>query len=97
MNEEKREELYESTRIKKEYVTNVMKYNFEEIWECKYHSEWVINHREKQKEKQLLPPFARAHPGSISEKTILDAVVNEKLFGMVEVDITVSIFKLIYL
>lgn len=92
MDEQKRSELYENTRIKRDYVTKVMKYNFEEIWECEYHAEWVRNYPEKQKEKKLLPPFSRTHPGQLSEKQILDAVRGGELFGMVEVDISVRTY-----
>ena len=79
--------------MKKQFITESMGYKFEEIWECYYHNKWVIKHLDKQKEKKLLPPFARTHPGQLSEKKILDSVKNEELFGMVEVDMSVSKIK----
>ena len=91
MDEEARFELFSYTQTRKHFITEKMGYKFVEIWECQY-KKWVQNYLDKQNEMRLLPPFARTHPGQLSEEIILSSVKKEELFGFVEVDITVGHF-----
>lgn len=50
---------------------------------CKTHSR-IYTIRDKSR-----PTFARKHRGVVTENQILDGVVGDELFGMVEVDIEV--------
>ena len=62
-------------------------YNVEEMWEC--HFKKLMYFNPKINHSEIIPPFARKYTGEISQKTILEAVKNDELFGAIEVDIQV--------
>ena len=93
MDENERLTRYFATVNKIKYI-NLRGYKVEEIWSCEYY-EWVKAYKTLQKKKSILPEFAKTHPGPMDHQHILEAVINEKLFGMVEVDIMVSYISII--
>ncbi|XP_060570376.1 uncharacterized protein LOC132728723 [Ruditapes philippinarum] len=59
------------------------------IWECEFTGQVKENDTMKQFIDQRYPIFYRENSGYVNESQILDAIVNEKLFGFIEVDIQV--------
>lgn len=64
-------------------------YNTETIWECQFRQSVKVNKTMKDFIDQRYPSFYKQYSNTVSESHILDAVVNETLFGFVEVDIQV--------
>ena len=80
--------LFKQTQTRKEYITS-LGYKVREIWECEFDDMCSENKSLKDFLKKQSPSFLSKHPGCVTEKIIINAVKNEELFGMVEVDIEV--------
>lgn len=78
---------FKRTEYRERYLRR-KKFNIESIWECEYHQ--LKKTLPDLNQLNLLPPFTKKHAGPVSEDSIIDAVLNDQLFGMVEVDISVS-------
>lgn len=65
-------------------------YNVREVWECDFEDLARENETLHNVITRSQPKFFRRNKGPVSEANILEAVKEEQLFGMIEVDITVS-------
>ncbi|KAJ8306861.1 hypothetical protein KUTeg_014945 [Tegillarca granosa] len=85
---ESKDEKYKKTQEITQFLTN-QGYNVIEMWECQF-KQYKKQHPDiydfinKQR-----PNFYQSHKHSVTENQILQSVVDETLFGMVEVDIEV--------
>ena len=83
-----KDSLFRNTQNRREYITT-LGYKIKEIWECEFDSMCSENKPLKEFIRSRCPTFISKHPRCVDEKTIINAVRNEDLFGMVEVDIEV--------
>ncbi len=82
-----RDDKYKKTMEKIEYVKN-QGYNVEVMWECDFKK--VQNKPEvKETIEQGRPKFYKRYPRTVSEERLLQAVRQDDIFGMLEVDIRV--------
>ena len=84
-------ERYEDTIAATAYIEE-KGYEVIEMWECHFSTFCQSHPTLQQFIEQRQPSFTKSHKGSVTEKQILDAVVEGTLFGMVEVDIGVEDF-----
>ena len=64
-------------------------YKVHTIWECEFKKLLTENDDLKQFVRNRKPTFYRKFPSSCTESDILESVVNEDFFGMLEVDIRI--------
>ena len=82
-----RAEKYKKTRETTAYLKR--DHQVVKIWECEFRQYCHKNPKIFDFIDARRPGFFQEHKGKITEKTILEGVVNGRLFGMVEVDIRV--------
>lgn len=80
--------LYDRTIERLDYIRS-RGFEVETIWECEYHKQLKENRVMKDFVLSRTSPFHRKYPGMVSQNLILEAVMDETLFGMLEVDIEV--------
>ncbi len=75
---------------KKDYLENVAGFKLHFIWECQW-NELCKNEYPQYGEKVRLtkPKFFRKHPHATTEGELLNAVVNDEIFGFLLIDISV--------
>ena len=59
------------------------------IWECDYRQELKVNEAMRNFVNQNAPTFYRKYPTKVSQDKIIDSVMNDELFGFVEIDIQI--------
>ena len=87
-NKEKQKERYEKTLAKVAFMES-KGYSVNTIWECEFKKLLKENDDLKRFVTNRKPTFYRKFPSSCTESDILESVVNEDFFGMLEVDIRI--------
>ena len=88
MDSELAEKRYKQTIDREKYIKQFCKMRI--IWECSYYNLAKTNKDLQKVVNKSRPLFYNKHKGRVTSEQILKAVSNDKIFGFIEVDITVN-------
>ena len=88
MDSELAEKRYKQTKSRENYIKQHCKVHI--IWECSYYNLVKSNKDLKKIINRSRPLFYNKYKGSVTPEQILKAVCSDKLFGFIEVDLTVN-------
>ena len=86
--EDKRESKFQSTMKRLEFLKQ-QGFEVITIWYCEYRQQLRENEEMRAFVRNGLPHFYRKHPSSVTREEIIEGVVNDELFGFVELDIEI--------